>query len=184
MPASKTETTPWPVRLPPTLLQRWRAMASREGMTAAAALRRTMVAVLDGMNAEVGLPARASQARTGRLSITLKLEEVRAVREAAAAEGRSLANWITMLIRARLQQQPLYTRDEHSALLDALVTLRQLAQKLQQQPLTLHHMAADQRKQWEAADRARLEDVRDALERTRRQLEAMQVLASERVHRL
>jgi len=106
-----------------------------------------MVTVLDGVHAEVSLPAWALQARTGRLSITLKLEEVRVVRAAASAESRSLADWITMLIRSRLQQWPLYARDEHSALLVALVTLSQLAHRLQQQPMTLHHIVADQREQ-------------------------------------
>lgn len=183
MPASKTETTPWPVRLPTTLLQRWRAMASREGMTAAAALRRVMVAVLDGAEAEVGLPVRASQAKTGRLSITLKLSELKAVRAAAKAEGRSLANWIAMLIRARLQQQPLYTREEHMALVGVQWELGEIGRKLQ--PASAPQgRTAQERRQWEAAEKARLAEVRQELERTRRQLEAMHVLASERTRRL
>ena len=122
-------------------------LSERAFCCARAALRRVMVTVLDGVHAEVSLPAWALQARTGRLSITLKLEEVRVVRAAASAESRSLADWITMLIRSRLQQWPLYARDEHSALLVALVTLSQLAHRLQQQPMTLHHIVADQREQ-------------------------------------
>lgn len=183
MPASKVETTPWPVRLPTTLLQRWRAMASREGMTAAAALRRAMVTTLDGAEAEVGLPVRASQAKTGRLSITLKLSELQAVREAAKADGHSLASWITMLIRARLQQQPLYTREEHMALLGVQWNLGRIGKALQ--PASVPNgWTAQERRQWEAAEKARLVEVQQELERTRRQLEAMHVLASERTRRL
>lgn len=183
MPVSQAATTPWPVRLPVTLLRRWRAKAASEGMTAAAALRRTMVAALDGADADVGLPVRASRAKTGRLSITLRLGELNAVRAAAKAEGRSLASWVTMLIRARVQQQPLYTMEEHGTLIGAMLRLGDVSRKLQRVPAPIGSNA-QARRQWEAAEKARLAEVHHALEQARTQLAAMHKLASERTRRL
>lgn len=183
MPASQTTTTPWPVRVPVALLRRWRAMAASEGMTAAAALRRTMVATLDGAQAQVGLPVRASRASTGRLSITLRLGELNAVRAAAKAEGRSLANWVTMLIRARLRQEPLYTTEEHGALIDAMLCLGEVGRKLKRVPAP-SGSNEPARRQWEVAEQARLAQVRHALEQVRAQLAAMHTLASERTRQL
>jgi len=115
MPKAPT-TIPWPVRLPVELLRRWRALATSRGMTAAGLLRQVMVRELDGDTVAVGLPERAAGAKSGRLSLTLRPEDIARVREVAAAEGHSLAGWIGRLIRARVAQQPLYTSQEWEVL--------------------------------------------------------------------
>ena len=109
-------TTPWPVRLPVDLLRRWRALATSRGMTAAGLLRQVMVRELDGADAAVGLSERAAGAKSGRLSLTLQPDDIACVREIAAIEGRSLAGWISRLIRARVAGQPFYTVQEWKAL--------------------------------------------------------------------
>ena len=153
-------TRPWPVRLPADLLRRWRVLAAHEGLTAAGLLRRVMVKALDG-NAPVGLSGRAAGASSGRLSITLSKAEVALVREAAATEGHSLAGWIGDLIRARLEQQPLYTRQERDELTRVHIALA----------LSVNR-----------ADAPAV--VRDALQRVEAQLDRMHQLASERTRRL
>lgn len=116
MPTEAPTTIPWPVRLPADLLRRWRALATSRGLTAAGLLRQAMVRELDGADATVGLSERAAGAKTGRLSLTLPPDDIARVREVAAAEGHSLAGWISRLIRARLAQQPLYTSEEREVL--------------------------------------------------------------------
>lgn len=109
-------TTPWPVRLPVDLLRRWRALATSRGMTAAGLLRQLMVRELDGDTAAVGLPPRSAGAKTGKLSLTLAIEDIERVRTLAGNEGHSLARWVARLIAARVKQQPLYTGQEGEVL--------------------------------------------------------------------
>lgn len=124
-------TSPWPVRLPLPLLERWRARAQQEGMGPGMLLRQLMTQVLDGKDAEVGLPVRAARGETGRLSIALRHDELLAVRAQAKKSGHSLAGWVRMLIRAKLQQQPIYTAEEVSALLGVLLELSDTNRRLQ-----------------------------------------------------
>lgn len=176
MSATEAKTTPWPVRLPPALLQHWRAMASREGMTAAAALRRTMVAVLNGVDAEVGLPERAGRAKTGRLSITLPSDELAAVQQLAQAEGRSLANWVAYLVRTRLRQEPRYTQDESQALFTA-------ARRLSDANRELRRMLPSEGGK-KAARHPQLDEVLAAVREVDRRVQIVARLGAERAEQL
>lgn len=88
------------VRLPKGLYGEWSALAKRQGVTAPGLLQRVMGAVLkrDG-----GDEQPATEVGSGKLSITLKPAElVGQIREAAAAENRSLSNWIAAAAQSRL----------------------------------------------------------------------------------
>lgn len=181
------KTQPWPVRLPPELLRRWRALAGRDGLTAAGLLRRVMVATLDGQHVPVGVPDRAAAATAGRLSVTLHHDELARVREAAQIEGHSLAGWIRRLIRARLvppllDQRPQYTPQETEARLSVFLEVNALRRQEKRQPAPFWS-SADEQRAWEVAEKARLAKLEAALGRIERQLQAMHTLASERARR-
>jgi len=184
MPNAPTKTTAWPVRLPATLLKRWRAYAEREGMTAAAAVRRVMVTTLDGAQAVVGLPSRAAKAKTGRLSITLGTDTLAQVREAAKADGRSLANWLAYLIQARVESAPLYRSEEWSdSRLGLVLDLAALRAAVQHVPVPLG-CTAEEREVWRSAERTRIATAEVAVAAIHRRLDAMHELASERTRQL
>lgn len=168
MPTEAPTTIPWPVRLPAELLRRWRALATSRGLTAAGLLRRLMVRELDGETAAVGLSERAAGAKSGRLSITLLPEDIARVREAAAAEGHSLAGWVANLIEARVASQPLYTSQEREVLSSLRWSL----------PSRLDGILGDAPPPVTAV---RLEQL---LEQVQVQLKQMHVLASERMRQL
>jgi hypothetical protein len=121
--------TPVARALPLPLLERWRARAQQEGVGPGMLLRQLMTQALDGQEAEVGLPVRAAQSETGRLSIALRHDELLAVRAQAKKTGHSLASWVRMLIRVKLKQQPMHTEDMLtllSVLMELSATNRQL----------------------------------------------------------
>lgn len=109
-------TEQWGVRLPGELLGRWKALAASRGMTPAKWQVYVMKQVLDGEGSHVGLPLPSAEAKTGRLHIKLRPDELALVRKAAATEGYTLAGWVAALIRARLKQAPYLVRDELDAL--------------------------------------------------------------------
>lgn len=128
----------WKLRLPAQLFARFKALAKVRGMTAPRFLERVMVAVLDGEDAEVGLPDVSDGSRRGRLHVRLTSVEVEAVRAAAKVEGHTLAGWVAGVIRARLKAEPIYTKDEVEALSLATLQMQAIGRNLNSAIHRLH----------------------------------------------
>jgi len=120
----------WLVRLPPDVVLRWRATAARNHMSTVQLLHRAMLTVLDGAEAEVGLPEKARRAETGRIEVTLTAAELRLVKAAANHDGYSLSAWVAMLLRGVLAKQPVLTASELTALNHATVQLMRVGRNL------------------------------------------------------
>lgn len=133
-----TELKRWQVVLPHLLLTRWKAAAKQRGMTGVALLRLVMTRVLDGEDAPVGLPEQSERAESRHLSITLRKQEIEAVKAAAADEGHTTVGWIAGLLRARLKAQPVFTAAELEALSKATLQLSAVGRNLNSAVYRLH----------------------------------------------
>lgn len=97
-----------------------------------------MVAILDGEDAEVGLPQVTDASSRGRLHVRLTIAEKDAIRAAAKIEGHTMAGWVAGVIRARLRAQPIYTHAELEALSLATLQLQAIGRNLNSAIHRLH----------------------------------------------
>lgn len=109
-------------------LSGWVAMAVREKLKGTA-------------GAGIGLVAQREQSEKATkqaLSLRLRVDEIAAVREAAAVDGYSLSGWVAMLVRAKLRQTPMLTGDEVSGLLKAAGQLMAVGRNINAAVRKLH----------------------------------------------
>lgn len=118
--------------VPTGLHAAWKAFAKERGLTLKALQVLVMRQVL-GQEGDVGLQQRTLDAGSGKrpsLSVRLFPEEIEQVKAAAAVEGHSIGGWLAALIRAKLKQSPIVTRDEVDALHKASLQLMAVGRNL------------------------------------------------------
>lgn len=174
MPTDAAASQQWGIRLPRALLDRWRAAAEARGMTATQWQVYVMTRTLDGEKAEVGLSPRSRAAEKRHLRITLRADEARDVRRAAAREGHSLAGWVAMLIRARLRQAPAITGQEAAAVHQAAVQLMAIGRNIN---TAVRRLQAEG--EWRS-EVALMQQTRAAVRELQDRIDALQEAASRR----
>lgn len=120
------------LKVPSDLHSRWKAFAKSRGLSLKA-LQVLLMRQILGEQGDVGLQERTEEAGSGKrpsLSIRLYLEEIAAVKKAAAVEGHSISGWLAALVRARLSAAPVHTHQEVAALQQAQLQLMALGRNL------------------------------------------------------
>ena len=120
------------LKVPADLHSRWKAFAKSRGLSLKA-LQVLLMRQILGEQGDVGLQERTEEAGSGKrpsLSIRLYLEEIAAVKKAAAIEGHSISGWLAALVRARLSAAPVHTHQEVAALQQAQLQLMALGRNL------------------------------------------------------
>lgn len=134
--------------VPRDLKERWKTVADANGMTLSAFQEAVMREALDGRKMDAGLPEKSREAKSGKLHIKLRPDEIEGVRLAAKREGHSLSGWVAMLIRARLRAAPSFTGTEVAALLTAATQLMAIGRNINAAVRRLHSEGRwDQRNQ-------------------------------------
>lgn len=112
------------VRLREGELAAVKAAAEGDGHSLAGWVTKLIRAALSARSPDVvwvTTPVRAGTKR--HVSLRLWPEEIAAMRDEAAKEGRSLAGWVAVNVRARLERQPVFTVQEVKALHQASLQL-------------------------------------------------------------
>lgn len=116
--AAECDEKPLLVMVPRGLHEAWKSFAKERGMSLKVLQVLVMRQVLS-LDGDVGLRQRTLTADGGKrhsLSVRLFPKEIEQVKLAAAVEGHSIAGWLAGLIRAKLKQSPILTKDEVDAL--------------------------------------------------------------------
>jgi hypothetical protein len=114
--------------------QRFAAMAAAQGISESALLNRTITLLLQSVTAEPLVVAERSIAtgRDSRLSIRLRPDDQRLLKERSLTRGIPAATYVAALVRSHLTGQSPLPKKELGGLLEAVRELRAIGRNLNQ----------------------------------------------------
>lgn len=169
-------------RCKPEIKQRFRALASQQGLTESMMLRR-MVSVVLVQSSNTTLPLATTGTRGGRggyggqIKLRLRPCEVRAIRALAEPEGYSAQAWIVRQLRHRLEDAVPFAKEELNELREVLRELGAFGRNLNK---LLHILQRSDRFLEGQLD---LQSLSASVERLRRAVTETMTRATHRGHR-